>query len=148
MNLVTFTEYLVKNIAKKPDMIKVSSFESDEDVIMLEIIVDPEDKSAIIGKNGKTSTAIRTLIAYKAGTTTSAGYWLASRHYRYRGSSFWSYHMRFVNTSGNVSDYSSYSYNGGFGSDNNSMPVRPIVTLKSDIQATGSGTSSDPWVLQ
>lgn len=62
MNLVTFTEYLVKNIAKKPDMIKVSSFESDEDVIMLEIIVDPEDKSAIIGKNGKNANAIRTLV--------------------------------------------------------------------------------------
>ena len=62
MSLVEFTEYLVKSITKNPDMVKVSSFASDEDVIMLEIIVDPEDKGAVIGKNGKNANAIRTLV--------------------------------------------------------------------------------------
>ncbi len=62
MNLVDFTEYLVKSIAKKPDMVKVSSFESDEDVTILEIIVDPDDIGSIIGRNGKNATAIRTLV--------------------------------------------------------------------------------------
>ena len=62
MNLVEFTEYLVKSITKNPDMVKVSSFASDEDVTMLEIIVDPEDKGAVIGKNGKNANAIRTLV--------------------------------------------------------------------------------------
>ncbi|MBQ9834032.1 MAG: KH domain-containing protein [Bacilli bacterium] len=66
MSLVEFTEYLVKSITKNPDMVKVSSFESDEDVTMLEIIVDPEDKGAVIGKNGKCANAIRTLVQAQA----------------------------------------------------------------------------------
>ena len=62
MELVEFTEYLVKSIAKNPDMVKVSSFESDEDVTILEIIVDPDDMGSVIGRNGKNATAIRTLV--------------------------------------------------------------------------------------
>ena len=62
MNLVEFTEYLIKSITKNPDMVKVSSFEGDEDVVMLEIIVDPDDMGSVIGRNGKNATAIRTLV--------------------------------------------------------------------------------------
>ncbi|MBO4245272.1 MAG: KH domain-containing protein [Bacilli bacterium] len=62
MNLVEFTEYLVKSIVKEPDMVKVSSFLGDEDVTMIEIIVHESDMGAVIGKNGKTASSIRTLV--------------------------------------------------------------------------------------
>ncbi len=62
MNIVEFTTYLVKNLVKNPDMVKVSSFEGDEDITILEIIVANEDMGAIIGKLGKNAKSIRTII--------------------------------------------------------------------------------------
>lgn len=62
MNLVEYTEYLVKSICKEPDMVKVSSFGGEEDSTILEIIVHENDMGAVIGKNGKMATALRTLI--------------------------------------------------------------------------------------
>lgn len=67
MSVVEFAEYLVKNIVKEKELIKVSMFEADEDTTILEIIVPDSEMGRVIGKNGKTSTAIRTLIqAYAA----------------------------------------------------------------------------------
>ena len=62
MNVVEFAEYLVKSIVTEPDMVKVSMFEADEDTSILEIIVPEADMGRVIGKSGKTSTALRTLI--------------------------------------------------------------------------------------
>ncbi len=62
MNIVEFTTFLVKNIVKNPDMVKVSSFEGDEDITILEIIVANEDMGAVIGKSGKNAKSIRTII--------------------------------------------------------------------------------------
>lgn len=62
MNVVEFAEYLVKSIVAEPDMIKVSMFEADDDVTILEILVPEDEMGKVIGKNGKTSTAIRTLV--------------------------------------------------------------------------------------
>ena len=62
MNVVEFAEYLVKSIVTEPDLVKVSMFEADEDTTILEVIVPESDMGRVIGKNGKTSTAIRTLI--------------------------------------------------------------------------------------
>ncbi len=67
MNEVEFAEYLVKSIVLEPDLVKVSLFEADEDVTILEILVPEAEMGRVIGKNGKTSAAIRTLIgAYAA----------------------------------------------------------------------------------
>ncbi len=67
MNVVEFTEYLVKSIVLEPDLVKVSLFEADEDVTILEILVPEAEMGRVIGKNGKTSSSIRTLIgAYAA----------------------------------------------------------------------------------
>ena len=67
MDVVEFTEYLVKSIVKEPDLVKVSLFEADEDVQVLEILVPSSEMGRVIGKNGKMSMAIKTLIqAYAA----------------------------------------------------------------------------------
>lgn len=62
MTIVEYTEFIVKNIAKEPDLVKVTSFGGDEGTTIIEIIVCNDDMGAIIGKDGKMATAIRTLI--------------------------------------------------------------------------------------
>lgn len=62
MNIIEYAEFLVKSITKEPDMVKVQSFDSDEDSKIIEIIVHNSDMGAVIGKNGKTASALRTLI--------------------------------------------------------------------------------------
>ena len=39
MNIVEYAEFLVKNIVKQPDLVKVTSFNGDEDTTIVEIIV-------------------------------------------------------------------------------------------------------------
>lgn len=62
MSVVEFAEYLVKSIVKEKELVKVSLFEADEDITILEILVPDSEMGRVIGKNGKTSTSIRTLI--------------------------------------------------------------------------------------
>ena len=65
MNLVEFSELIVKKIVKEPDLIKVQQFE-DEDETVIEIIVSESDMGRVIGKRGKIATSIKTLIQAKA----------------------------------------------------------------------------------
>ena len=62
MELKEFTEYLVKSIAKEPEMVKVRQFGGEDESTILEIIVHESDKGAVIGRNGKMANAIRTLV--------------------------------------------------------------------------------------
>lgn len=95
------------------------------------------------------NTALGTRVAYIAGTTTETTYWLASRKYVYN-SSTWNFSVYNISTSGSLSSrYDLYSYNvGSFGTSSYSRAVRPIITLKPRVKAaSGSGTSSSPYVL-
>lgn len=62
MNITDFATLLISGIVKNPDMVKVSSFEGDEDTTILEILVSNEDMGAVIGKQGKNAKALRTII--------------------------------------------------------------------------------------
>ena len=62
MNITEFATYLIKNIVKNPDLVKVSAFTGDEEATILEILVSNEDMGAIIGKSGRTAKALRTVI--------------------------------------------------------------------------------------
>jgi len=57
-----YAEFLVKSISSEPEMVKVQCFDSDEGAKILEIIVHNSDMGKIIGKNGRTASALRTLI--------------------------------------------------------------------------------------
>lgn len=62
MDIVTYTENLVKSIVKEPDMVKVQQFEGDEETVLLEVIVHSDDMGAVIGRKGKMASSIRTLV--------------------------------------------------------------------------------------
>ena len=62
MSITEFTTYLISNIVKNPDMVKVSSFEGDEDTTIVEVLVSNDDMGVVIGKQGKNAKALRTVI--------------------------------------------------------------------------------------
>lgn len=65
MNLVEFSELIVKKLVKEPDLVKVQQFEDGEDTI-IEIAVSESDMGRVIGKKGKIANSIKTLIQAKA----------------------------------------------------------------------------------
>ena len=65
MNLVEFSELIVKKLVKEPDLVKVQQFEDGEDTV-IEIAVSEEDMGRVIGKRGKIANSIKTLIQAKA----------------------------------------------------------------------------------
>ncbi len=62
MDIVLFTENLVKSITREPDLVKVEKFTENENDIILEIMVHESDMGVVIGKNGKMATSIRTIV--------------------------------------------------------------------------------------
>ena len=65
MNLVDFSELIVKKLVKEPDLVKVQQFEDDEETV-IEIVVAEDDMGRVIGKRGKIANSIKTLIQAKA----------------------------------------------------------------------------------
>lgn len=65
MSIEEFAEYLVSNIAKEADLVKVKRFQIEEDNI-LEILVSESDMPRVIGKQGVVAKSIRNLIQAKA----------------------------------------------------------------------------------
>lgn len=62
MNLVDLTETLVKSLVKDKDSVSVKQFETEDDSIQIEVLVDSDSIGAVIGKNGKIAKAIRTIV--------------------------------------------------------------------------------------
>ena len=63
MDLVALTEKIVKSIVKDEDSVSVKEFPTDEDnVILIQVLVSEDDMARVIGKGGRVSNAIRTLV--------------------------------------------------------------------------------------
>jgi uncharacterized protein len=60
-------EYLVKSLADQPDQVALGEHETD-DSILLELRISPDDIGKIIGKNGNTINAIRTVLQAAASS--------------------------------------------------------------------------------
>ena len=60
-------EYLVKSLADQPDQVTLAEHETD-DSILLELRISPDDIGKIIGKNGNTINAIRTVLQAAASS--------------------------------------------------------------------------------
>lgn len=65
MNLVEFSELIVKKLVKEPDLVKVQEFSSDDETT-IEILVAEADMGRVIGKKGKIAQSIKALIQAKA----------------------------------------------------------------------------------
>ena len=62
MDIVEYTAFLIKSVAEEKDMVSVKEIGSTDEVCNLEVVVKESDMGRVIGKNGKTASAIRTLI--------------------------------------------------------------------------------------
>lgn len=60
-NIKEWVESLVRNLVDRPDAVSVSSFE-DEGVLVYELTVDPSELGRVIGRQGRTVQALRTLL--------------------------------------------------------------------------------------
>ena len=63
MALVNLTEEIVKSLVEDADAVSVKDFPSDDEkAILIQVMVNDEDMGRVIGKNGRTANAIRTLV--------------------------------------------------------------------------------------
>ncbi len=66
MSLEDLTEALVKSLVKDPDSVSVRQFDVEEDFITIEVLVNESDMGTVIGRNGATASAIRTIVQASA----------------------------------------------------------------------------------
>lgn len=62
MDLVALTETIVKSLVKDPDTVSVKQFDTDEDYILIQVMVDEDVLGSVIGKEGRIASAIRTIV--------------------------------------------------------------------------------------
>jgi uncharacterized protein len=55
-------EYLAKGLVDDPDAVEVESFEEDDGTLVLELTVGGDDVGKVIGRNGRTVNALRTVV--------------------------------------------------------------------------------------
>jgi predicted RNA-binding protein YlqC (UPF0109 family) len=63
-------EYLAQGLVDDPDAVKVDEFEEDDGTIVLELSVAPDDYGKVIGRGGRTASALRTVVK---GASVKAG---------------------------------------------------------------------------
>ena len=62
-NLVVLTETIIKKIVSDEESVSVKEFEStEENMIQIEVMVSKDDLGKVIGKDGRTINAIRTIV--------------------------------------------------------------------------------------
>jgi hypothetical protein len=63
MNLVDLTEEIVKSLVVHKDGVSVKEFPTEEENVMLiQVMVEEDDMGRVIGREGRTANAIRTLV--------------------------------------------------------------------------------------
>jgi len=63
MNLVELTEEIVKSLVVHKEGVSVKEFPTEEENVMLiQVMVEEDDMGRVIGKEGRTANAIRTLV--------------------------------------------------------------------------------------
>ena len=67
--LAPAVEHLVKGIVENPDEVKVVATSSPRGEV-LEVRVHPEDLGRVIGRSGRTASALRTVLGALAGGDT------------------------------------------------------------------------------
>lgn len=55
-------EYLARGLVENPDEVSVNEVHEDDGTIVLELSVAGEDYGSVIGRGGRTASALRTII--------------------------------------------------------------------------------------
>jgi uncharacterized protein len=55
-------EYLARGLVEDPGAVRVEEFEEDDGTVVLELSVGEEDYGKVIGRGGRTASALRTLV--------------------------------------------------------------------------------------
>lgn len=99
-------------------------------------------KAAYTGTTTYGTNSSGTAKVYQVGTTTATNYWLASRYYAYYSSTSFDFSGRAVDTSGDVAYAILCNYASGWSYYSQGFALRPILTLKADVNAiSGDGKS-------
>ena len=70
MDLVELTESIIKSLVLVTDAVSVKEFPTDEEnVILIQVMVSDSDMGRVIGRNGRTANAIRTLVQASSSLT-------------------------------------------------------------------------------
>jgi hypothetical protein len=57
-----FLEYLARGLVEHPEAVEVTEIEEDDGTLVLELSVDEDDYGSIIGRGGRTATALRNVV--------------------------------------------------------------------------------------
>jgi uncharacterized protein len=55
-------EYLARGLVESPDDVKVNELHEDDGTVVLELAVGDDDYGNVIGRGGRTASALRTVI--------------------------------------------------------------------------------------
>ena len=55
-------EYLAQGLVEKPDRVRVVEVPEDDGTLVLELSVDDDDYGNVIGRGGRTASALRTMV--------------------------------------------------------------------------------------
>lgn len=66
MKLIELTETIIKKIVNDPDRVSVKEFESDDDTILIEVMIPADEMSKVIGRGGIVINSIRTIVQASA----------------------------------------------------------------------------------
>lgn len=62
-SLVSLTELIIKRLVNDSESVSVKEFESEEDnTVQIEVMVSSEDMAKVIGHEGRTINAVRTIV--------------------------------------------------------------------------------------
>lgn len=67
VNYISLIENLIRPLLQHQEDLRVKEFPSEDEHLLFQVMVNQEDLGRVIGKQGKTANAIRT-IAYAAGS--------------------------------------------------------------------------------
>jgi predicted RNA-binding protein YlqC (UPF0109 family) len=59
-------EYLAQGLVEKPEEVRVTEVRGDDGTIVLELSVAPDDYGNVIGRGGRTASALRTVVKMAA----------------------------------------------------------------------------------
>ncbi len=55
-------EYLTRGLVGSPDEVQITEVQEDDGTLVLELSVAPDDYGSVIGRGGRTASALRTVI--------------------------------------------------------------------------------------